>query len=128
MGEKNKSIASDENVCLCATGHGKIYHCPELGRFVVDFKGIYLVLRSNEFFRLAFFFKSIVGCGRLKFRQAQDTKIQLRDGISGNLLCLGFSEISSLTELLDSAVNLLFPVRSGLQLLTRYCWDGSDSS
>lgn len=84
--------------------NGRIFHCPEFGRVVIDFRGIYLVLRVREFEQLREQFRSLRECGRLRSRIEGGERIRLRDAVDGTVLLLGLQEIEDLWELMGSCV------------------------
>lgn len=90
--------------CLSKTPYGRVYHCPEFNRFVVDFKETYLVLRAWEYLRIQRHFASLVACGWARFRLGQGEQIRLRDASGGGTLTLNFAEVEALSELMDSAL------------------------
>lgn len=101
--------------CLRRTPRGRIFHCPEFRRIVIDFMGAYLVLRQGEFLRLREHFRRIAGCGPARARLQGGECIRLRDAIGNGTLVLSLSEIQELAELMEiGAFRPEAPVSAGM--------------
>jgi hypothetical protein len=87
--------------CLRSTPRGRIFHCPEFRRVVIDFLGAYLVLRQGEFLRLREHFRRIAGCGLARARLQGGECIRLRDASGYEALVLRLPEIQELAELME---------------------------
>lgn len=102
-----RSATGAEGACISATSGGRGYHCPELRRVVLDFKGAYLVLRHWEFHRLQRYFSRMAACGWSRERLEQGERIRLRDATGGGNLVLGLGEVRELAELMDATAAAL---------------------
>lgn len=81
---------------------------------VIDFRGIYLVLRVREFEQLREQFRRILECGRLRSLFHGGERIRLRDAVDGTVLLLGLQEIQELWELMGAKLSLPIPADSGV--------------
>jgi len=90
--------------CLRRTPRGRIFHCPELRRVVIDFLGAYLVLQQGEFLRLREHFRRLAGCGLARARLQGGECLRLRGTTGEGALLLGLPEVRELAELMEIGV------------------------
>jgi hypothetical protein len=96
-------VRSNEYPCLRITHQGKIYHCREFGRFVIDFKGCYFVLRPWEFRCLQRRITRMLSCAWSRFQLEQGESIRLQNTLGSKTLTLAYPDVVELAELIKAA-------------------------
>lgn len=92
---------------LHGTRQGRIHHCPEFRRIVIDFMGVYLVLREDELLRLQKYFTRLAGCSWSRSRIERGERIRLQGSLGEPTLMLGLAEVEELTELMATGASRL---------------------
>lgn len=99
--------AAGDFPCLHRTAHGRIFHCQDVRRIVVEFMGCWLVLRAEEFHRLQQHLCRIAACGLTRSRFAEGERIRLQDSTGEKTLVLDWAGLLELGELMESGARRL---------------------
>lgn len=106
-GKSMEGAMTEEFPCLHRTPRGRIMHWLEIDRLVVDFKGIYLVLRAHEFLRVQRRLARLLECPQSRMNLEKGEGITLRDATGGRTIILSLSDIRELSDLLTAGSRCL---------------------
>jgi len=90
--------------CLHRTDRGRIFHCGEFRRVVIEFGGAHLILRPWELRRLRALLYRIAACRFTRSRLLAGERIRLRDATGAGTLILDLGDVQDLVELMDFGI------------------------